>query len=421
MKRKRGNDTVKKTVRLRAIIVSLALVIALLTSNVGYVYASDEILDREDESTSGPSQDGMLDDTSVSLDVRLDLDAKAAILVEASTGKVLYEQNCDESMSPASVTKIMTLLLTMEAMESGAFTLDTLVTASEHASSIGGSQIYLEAGEQLSVKDMIKSVVVASANDVATALAELVSGSEELFVQKMNERAKELGMKNTNFENPTGLDDNTVNHVTSARDIAIMSRELMKHELIFEFTGIWQDSIRNGEFVLTNTNRMIRYYSGCTGLKTGSTSKAGYCISSTAERDGMELIAVILGASTRESRNASAAKLLDHGFSNYAYVSIEGKTLDPINVSFGVKNSVGLGYKSFSAVCAKSDAQKINAEIVVPDKLSAPIVKGDLVGEIIYKSGDKELGREKIYALDNVEKVTFSHVLGKILKKYLFI
>lgn len=410
-----------KRSRLKIAIISLVLIITLLTANVGYVYASDEILDREDESTSNPPLNDPSGDIEVSLEVRLDLDAKAAILMEASTGKVLYEQNCDEAMSPASVTKIMTLLLTMEAMESGAFSLDTLVTASEHASSIGGSQIYLEAGEQLTVRDMIKSVVVASANDVATALAELVSGSEELFVQKMNERAKELGMKNTNFENPTGLDDNTVNHVTSARDIAIMSRELMKHELIFEFTGIWQDSIRNGEFVLTNTNRMIRYYSGCTGLKTGSTSKAGYCISSTAERDGLELIAVILGASTRESRNASAAKLLDHGFSNYAYVSFEGKSLEPIKVGFGTKDSVNVGYKAFSAVCAKSEAKKVNSEIVIPDKLEAPIKKGDVVGEIIYMSGEKELGREQIYALEDVGRITLPQVLGKILRKYFFI
>ena len=410
-----------KRSRLKIAIISLVLIITLLTANVGYVYASDEILDREDESTSNPPLSDPSGDVEVSLEVRLDLDAKAAILMEANTGKVLYEQNCDEAMSPASVTKIMTLLLTMEAMESGAFSLDTLVTASEHASSIGGSQIYLEAGEQLTVRDMIKSVVVASANDVATALAELVSGSEELFVQKMNERAKELGMKNTNFENPTGLDDNTVNHVTSARDIAIMSRELMKHELIFEFTGIWQDSIRNGEFVLTNTNRMIRYYSGCTGLKTGSTSKAGYCISSTAERDGLELIAVILGASTRENRNASAAKLLDYGFSNYAYVSFEGKSLDPIKVGFGTKDSVNVGYKAFSAVCAKSEANKVSSEIVIPDKLEAPIKKGDVVGEIIYMSGEKELGREQIYALEDVGRITLPQVLGKILRKYFFI
>lgn len=407
----------KKTKRMSAL-VSLFLVLAMLFSNTA-VLASDESADVDisDEEQS----DAPIYDASVSLDVRLDLDAKAAILMEASTGSVLYAQNADESMSPASVTKIMTLLLTMEAMESGAFDLDTVVTASEHAASIGGSQIYLEAGEQLTVRDMIKSVVVASANDVATALAELVSGSEELFVQKMNERAKELGMKNTNFENPTGLDDNTTNHVTSARDIAIMSRELMSHELIFEFTKIWQDTIRDGAFTLTNTNRMIRYYSGCTGLKTGSTSKAGYCISSTAERDGMELIAVILGSSTRENRNKSASKLLDYGFANYAYVFFDTEILDPIKVSFGVKDSASVGYKSFGTVCAKSDAKGVKRVIELPEKLEAPLKKGDIVGKVRYMSGEKELGSDGIYALENVERITLPQIFGRILRKYFFI
>ncbi len=401
-----------------SVLLSITLVIALLFSNTASIFASDGVLP---DDGNGEQTDAPIVDTEVSLDVRLDLDAKAAILMEAKTGTVLYEQNADAALSPASVTKIMTLLLTMEAMESGAFNLDTVVTASEHAASIGGSQIYLEAGEQLTVRDMIKSVVVASANDVATALAELVSGSEELFVQRMNERAKELGMANTNFENPTGLDDNTVNHVTSARDIAIMSRELMRHEVIFEFTKIWQDTIRNGAFTLTNTNRMIRYYSGCTGLKTGSTSKAGYCISSTAERDGMELVAVILGASTRDNRNKSSAKLLDYGFANYAYVSFETEILDPIKVSFGTVDSASVGYKSFGTVCAKSEAKNAQRIVEVPEKLEAPLKKGDIVGKVRYMSGDKELGSDNIYVLEDVERITMPQIFGRILRKYFFV
>lgn len=399
-------------------LLSLFMILSVLFSNTASVFASDGVIPGDGD---GEQTDAPVVDTEVSLDVRLDLDAKAAILIEAKTGTVLYEQNADAALSPASVTKIMTLLLTMEAMESGAFDLDTVVTASEHAASIGGSQIYLEAGEQLTVRDMIKSVVVASANDVATALAELVSGSEELFVGKMNERAKELGMTNTNFENPTGLDDNTANHVTSARDIAIMSRELMRHEVIFEFTKIWQDTIRNGAFTLTNTNRMIRYYSGCTGLKTGSTSKAGYCISSTAERDGMELVAVILGASTRENRNRSSAKLLDYGFANYAYVSFETEILDPIKVSFGTTDSASVGYKSFGTVCAKSEAKNAERIVELPEKLEAPLKKGDVIGKVRYMSGEKELGSDDIYVLEDVDRITMPQIFGRILRKYFFI
>ena len=408
---------VMKKNKILSSLLSVIIIFAMLFANPA-VLASDGVY--EDGDISDTPNDTP-NDEEVSLDVRLDLDAKAAILMEAKTGTVLYEENADVALSPASVTKIMTLLLTIEAMDSGAFNLDTLVTASEHAASIGGSQIYLEAGEQLTVRDMIKSVVVASANDVATALAELVSGSEELFVQRMNERAKELGMVNTNFENPTGLDDNTVNHVTSARDIAIMSAELMKHEIIFEFTGIWQDTIRNGEFTLTNTNRMIRYYSGCTGLKTGSTSKAGYCISSTAERDGMELIAVILGSSTRENRNKSSAKLLDFGFANYAYVSFDTEILDPLKVSYGTSDYASVGYKSFGTVCSKSEAKNATRVVELPEKLEAPLKKGDVVGKVRYMSGDTELGCDDIYVLEDVEKITLPQIFGRILRKYFFI
>ena len=249
-----------------------------------------------------------------------DVDAKSAILIEASTGMVLYEKNADEALPPASVTKVMTLLLVMEAIDSGVLSLTDMVQTSENAAKMGGSQVYLEPGESMTVEDMLKSVIIASANDAATALAEHVARSVETFVERMNARAAELGMSNTHFENPTGLDDSVTNHVTSARDIAIMSAELMKHETVLKYTTIWMDSIRNGEFGLTNTNRLIRFYNGANGLKTGSTSKALFCISAAAKRDGMQLIAVIMASPTRDTRNEAAKKLLDYGFANYRVV-----------------------------------------------------------------------------------------------------
>ena len=256
---------------------------------------------------------------AIDADASLDLDCRSAILMDASTGKVLYEQNADEPLPPASVTKIMTLLIIMEAIEAGRINYSDMVTASAHACSMGGSQIYLKEGEQMSVEDLIKSIVIASANDAAVALAEFVSGSESAFVTQMNERARALGMENTNFENTNGLDDTVENHTISAKDIAIMSRELIRYPKILEYSSTWMDTVRDGAFTLTNTNRLVRFYKGATGLKTGSTSKAGFCISATANRDGMHLIAVVMGSSTRDERNQSATALLDHGFANFAF------------------------------------------------------------------------------------------------------
>ena len=241
-------------------------------------------------------------------------DCKSAILMEATTGTVLYEYNADEALPPASVTKIMTLLLIMEEIEKGNLKYSDTVIASAYAASMGGSQIYLKEGEQMSVEDMIKSIVISSANDAAVALAEHISGSEEIFVLKMNEKARELGMNNTCFENTNGLDDTVLNHVTSARDIAIMSRELIKYEDILKYSSTWMDSIRGGSFGLTNTNRLVRFYKGATGLKTGSTAKAKFCVSATAKRDNMHLICVIMGAPSSDVRNSIATQLLNWGF-----------------------------------------------------------------------------------------------------------
>ena len=248
----------------------------------------------------------------------LEVEAKSAVLMEVSTGKVLFEQNGQQPLAPASVTKVMTLLLIFEAIDKGIINYTDKLTVSENASSMGGSQIFLEPGEQMSVEDLLKSVIIASANDAAVTLAEHVGGSEEEFVRMMNKRASELNLTNTNFENVTGLDDTTINHLTCAKDIALMSRELIKYPKVSQYATIWMDTVRNGEFGLTNTNRLIRYYRGITGLKTGYTSGAGYCVSATARRGDLELIAVIMGAESSEIRNSCATKLLDYGFATYS-------------------------------------------------------------------------------------------------------
>ena len=347
------------------------------------------------------------EDVALESGVSLDLECKSAILIDASTGTVLYEQNADEALPPASVTKVMTLLLVMEAIDAGAIKLDDMVSASAHAASMGGSQIYLKEGEQMSVEDLIKSVVIASANDAALALAEYVAGSEESFVERMNKRAEELGMKNTHFENTNGLDDTVENHVTSARDIAIMSAELIKHEKILEYSGIWMDTIRNGAFGLTNTNRLVRFYKDATGLKTGSTAKAKFCVSATAKRDGMHLICVIMGAETRDSRNAIATKLLDYGFANYALFHAEGKALDEIKVLGGVENTCALAYDSFDSVVKKGEEGKVQCEIELAYNIAAPVKKGTEIGKVIYRSGDEVLGEIAIRTTEQIDKISF--------------
>lgn len=349
----------------------------------------------------------------------LDLDCKSAILIEATTGKVLYEQNADEALPPASVTKVMTLLLVMEAIEEGKIKLDDMVSTSAHAASMGGSQIFLKEGEVMSVEDMIKSVVIASANDAACALAEFVSGSEEAFVKAMNERAAELEMKNTTFENTNGLDDTAENHLTSSRDIAIMSAELIKHDKILEYSSIWMDTVRNGEFGLTNTNRLVRFYRGCTGLKTGSTAKAGFCISATAERDGMKLVAVIMGADSRDIRNAAATKLLDWGFANYGVYSYAGEKFDGIRVLGGAKSTLAAESSPYSIVVKKSDLSKIEKKSDVPSEIGAPIKKGDVVGSVSFSIGESEIGKCDVISTEDIEKISFFELWYRLLAKFL--
>lgn len=356
---------------------------------------------------------------TVETPAQMTLECKSAILMEAGTGAVLFEQNADEALPPASVTKIMTLLLVMEAIEQGKIKLDDTVTVSAYASSMGGSQIYLKEGEEMSVEDMLKSVVIASANDAACALAEFVSGSEEAFVRQMNERAKELGMENTKFENTNGLDDTAENHVTSARDIAIMSRELIKHKKILEYSSIWMDTVRGGTFGLTNTNRLVRFYRGCTGLKTGSTAKAGFCISATAERDGVSLICVIMGAETRDVRNALATRLLDFGFANFGVYRHSPETLDDVAVKCGMRDTVKAGYDAFEITLPKTDVSRVKYKVELPEYVSAPIEKGDKVGRVIFTLDGKEIGSREVYAEESVEKISFMELWLRILAKFL--
>ncbi len=347
-----------------------------------------------------------------------ELNCKSAILMEASTGKILYEQNADERLPPASVTKIMTLLLVMEAIDAGIIKYTDMVTISANAASMGGSQVFLEEGESMVVEELLKCVIISSANDAALALAEYIAGSEEAFVKKMNERAKELSLQNTNFENTNGLDDTVTNHYCSAKDIAIMSKELIKHRKVLQYSSIWMDSIRDGAFGLTNTNRLIRFYKGATGLKTGSTSKAKFCISATAERDGMELIAVIMAAPTRDIRNAEAAKLLDWGYANYSIYKSEKIELEDIRIMGGTSNYCALDCPEFSSVLPKGH-EEVKYTIELPKSISAPIKQGDTVGYLRYYCGNKEIGCVDIKSSQNIDKIQFWGVVFNTFLKFI--
>jgi D-alanyl-D-alanine carboxypeptidase (penicillin-binding protein 5/6) len=345
--------------------------------------------------------------------------APSAVLMESQTGKILFEKNSHEKRPCASITKVMTLLLVMEALDAGKIKLSDTVTASEHASSMGGSDIWLKPGESMSVDDMLKATVIASANDAAVALAEFVSGSEEEFLVQMNKRAKELGMKDTTFKNCNGLDED--GHVTSANDVAIMSRELSKHKKIFDYTKTWIDYVRSGKTQLVNTNKLIKSYKGITGLKTGTTGKAGSCISATAERDGVKLIAVILGSSNTKDRFSSASTLLDSGFANWSVTTpqIPQEALKPVNVIKGMESSVETtAAADGSILIPKGKAGEIKYKITLSDSITAPVSSGQIVGKITYTLGDEVVKEYNIQAKNSVAEITFSSVFS-LLTKYL--
>ena len=333
--------------------------------------------------------------------------APSAVLIERETGTVLYAKDETERRPPASVTKVMTLLLIAEAVDSGELALDDMVTASERAASMGGSQIWLEVGEQLSVSDMIKCVAVVSANDCAVALAEHLCGSEAAFVERMNRRAEELGLENTQFTNCTGLFDDTA-HYTCALDIAVMSRELLGHEWIKDYTTIWMDSVRDGASELTNTNKLVRYYEGCTGLKTGYTSTAMYCLSASAERDGTEYIAVIMHAESIESRNADASALLDYGFANFRLCPLtSGEELPEVAVELGTEASVTPVYDGGGAVLLRTkDAQGLTWSLDLPESVAAPVRAGERLGTLTLSNDSGPVAEVPILAGGTSERLS---------------
>ena len=387
--------------------ISLLLFIFLTLSMTLPVFAETNTKNRAD------SNDGFY--SKVSID--LDCDLTGAYLCEASTGKVLYAINEFKAASPASVTKVMTLLLVCEALESGKYNLTDTVRISANAASMGGSQVFLEEGEKITVEELIKATVIASGNDSSVALAELTAGSESAFVKMMNKRAVELGLKNTNFENTTGLDDTTTSHYSCAADIATISRELISHEIILKYSSIWQDTIRNGEFTLTNTNRLVRYYDGCNGLKTGSTDKAGFCVSATAKRGNMQLIAVIMGAPTKDDRNAAARTLLDYGFANFALYEKGEEFVEEAKVLGGKRDLVGLYRAPFSAVVDKSMLSRVEEIYEIPESLSSPILVGTPLGKVTYMLDGEQIGFSEIYSKESIEKISFLDIFSRIIKR----
>ena len=345
-----------------------------------------------------------------------EIPSPSVILMEPSSKKILFEKNAHDSRACASITKVMTLLLIMEALDQGAISYTDVVTTSEHAKSMGGSDIWLEVGEQMTVDEMIKATAVASANDAAVALAEHLCGSESDFVARMNERAKALGMKNTTFKNCNGLDEE--GHLTTAYDVALMSAELMKHEKIFEYTNIWIDYLRDGETQIVNTNKLLKTYTGITGLKTGTTGDAGSCISATATRNDMSLVAVVLGSSSGTERFKDAATLLDYGFANYEVLKLSAKEqgLTDIEVKNGMKKTAKISCdENISIVVGKGSKDKVEQKIKLKDSVEAPVKKGDKVGVMSFTLGDEKIAEFDILTDEEVEKITFSAVFSQLL------
>ena len=353
--------------------------------------------------------------------VELDVDGKSALLMDVATGSVLYENNAHEKLAPASVTKVMTMLLIMEAIDGGKIGWEDQVVASEAAAAKGGSQIYLKVGETMSVAEMVKSIAVSSANDCACAMAEHIAGSESAFVDMMNRRAAELGMQDTHFVNCTGLDDDpeAKAHKTSAHDIAIMSRELLKnHPDIKKYTTIWMDTIRNGTFGLSNTNKLVRFYNGATGLKTGYTSQAGYCLSASAERDGMELIAVVMGAETSDKRFETAKSLLNFGFANYTLMDVHpSQALPPVDVLMGVEETIQPVLERSSRILVdKSVLDKVTTELNLAEDVEAPVEAGQKLGSMIVRVDGVEQEVIDIVADRAVDRLTVGGIFSRFME-----
>ena len=369
--------------------------------------------------TNAQNQEG--DDTEVSETPKFTVDAKAAILIEADTGKVLYTFNEHEPLPISSITKIMTMLLVMEAIDSGKIAPTDSVTVSAYASKMGGSQVYLKEGEVFTVEELLKAVAVHSANDASVALAEAIAGSEEAFVSMMNEKAEELGMKNTRFLDCTGLTDE--GHYSTAADVAIMSRELIiKHPKIIHYTTIWHDTFRDGTFDLDNTNKLVKRYKGTTGIKTGFTNAAGFCLSASAEREGTKLISVLLGAKTNDLRFSESARLLNYGFSNWESVKIEKKGLEAgvVKVRKGIVTEIPVTYSEDAIVVVKKGSKdKITETLEIPEVVNAPVVEGQTIGVLNIDIDGERLASIPVKAAKNSERCTLVKALGMLLNRWL--
>ena len=353
--------------------------------------------------------------------VELDVAGKSAVLMDAATGTILYEKNAHEKLHPASVTKVMTMLLIMEAIDSGRIGWNDTVTASEAAAAKGGSQIYLKVGETMTVTDMLKSIAVSSANDCACAMAEHIAGSEGAFVDMMNQRAAELGMNDTHFVNCTGLDDDPAakEHLTCAYDIALMSRELLvNHPKIKDFTTIWMDTVRDGAFGLANTNKLVRFYQGCTGLKTGFTSAAGYCLSASAQRDGMELIGVVMGAETSQERFAACKSMLDYGFANFSLVKPKVSGENIVGVKLGVSDQVkAVPAENVQLLIDKAQLNTVNIRTELEESVTAPVSQGQRLGTLTIQAGEQILAQVPMVAETAVQRLSWWQIFLKILRR----
>ncbi|MBB2183056.1 D-alanyl-D-alanine carboxypeptidase [Lachnospiraceae bacterium MD1] len=403
--------------RIVAVFLICSVVLILLFPNTLYAKVNNTKPDKEGDAVM----------VTAPADARLELSTPSAVLIEGSTGTVIFEKNKDERLKPASITKIMTLLLIFEALDANQIKLTDEVSVSEHAASMGGSQVYLEPFEVQTVETMIKCISIASANDASVAMAEFIAGSEEEFVARMNAKAKELGMNNTNFVNCCGLD--TDNHYSSAYDVALMSRELItKHPEISNYATIWMDTIIHttkkgqSEFGLTNTNKLVKFYQGITGLKTGSTSLAKFCVSASARRNNMDLIAVIMAAPDTKTRFMEASKLLNYGFANYSIYTDDNSdiTLEPVRVVKGVTEKVeGKTGSNFSYLCVKGKTpEKIRKEVVLMDAVEAPVQIGDKIGEITYYYENEKIGSIEILSTEKIEKAGFKDYFLQLLVKY---
>ena len=403
--------------KILCVILTAAIMLTVMIFPKGMEISAEE--EKSLRSTAGSQ--AVTVDASVTVDAQLMTYAKAVALMEKSTGKLLYAENENERLYPASVTKIMSILLVCEAIDSGKIKLSDTVECSDNAASKGGSQIWLEPGEQMTVEELLKAACIYSANDACTLLGEYVSGSEQAFVSAMNSRAKELGMENTNFDNCTGLDDTTETHLTTAYDIALMSRELLKHDVIRQYTTTWMDTLRNGETQLVNTNKLVRSYNGITGLKTGTTEKAGCCVSATAERNGMELIAVVLGSENSNDRFTTASNLLDWGFANYEIFTpeaedISGKT---VKVLKGKEQYVDIILPQLSPVLInKGQSGEITVKTELADAVEAPVEENQILGKISVYIGEQLLDEYDIKAENYVPGLNFFDAFLKLLSSF---